>query len=273
MGHGAFALPSADERFDETEACDEIRRRDDEDVAQPVAISRARGGVGRGGIEQGERIEHVRFAARLATELLEERARLCGAIGQRIDPRERESDVGVGRVELARAVELLLGVGVASRLEVGEAEVGEAERIVRGELGELLELRFGLAELIALEVAHAKHARAVQLLDRGSLAFAGAERDERRDGECGAERGGHWRNMRRSGAAGQRGACRKGSGSERFPRPWPRPPPPHGEEGPPGGLAAAPSPAAPSAPHHAVNTIFSQWSSLLLKILYPSAAW
>ena len=111
---------------------------DDEHVAQPIAIARARRGIGRGGVEQRERVEHVRVAARLAPKLLEERARLGRPVGQRVDARERESDVGARRVELASAVELLLGVGEASGLEIGVAEVGEAERIVGGELGELL---------------------------------------------------------------------------------------------------------------------------------------
>src|SRR5204863_3022585 len=114
-------------------------------------------------------------------QLLERRARLRLAIGQRVDTRERQADLGAVRVELARPLQLRLGVGVPTGLEVGGAEVREAERIVGRELRQLGELGLGLGELIALQVAQAQHARAVQLFDGGTLGARAREQEDGRD--------------------------------------------------------------------------------------------
>ena len=66
--HGAVALRRAHEALNEREPRDEVGGRDDEDVAQAIAIARARGGIGRGGVEEREGEEDVRVAGRLAAE-------------------------------------------------------------------------------------------------------------------------------------------------------------------------------------------------------------
>jgi hypothetical protein len=70
---------------------------------------------------------------------------------------------------------------IAARLQVREAEIGVAEWIVRGEIDQLLELRFRLGKLIALEVAEAEHPRREELLDGRRLlaTLPGREQDHR----------------------------------------------------------------------------------------------
>ena len=114
--HDAVGLARSGERVDELEPRREIGRRDAEDVAQAIAVALGRRGIGAARVELGEREQHPRVGARVASQLLERRARLGFAIRQRVHARERQPDVGAARVELARTLELLLRVGVTAGL-------------------------------------------------------------------------------------------------------------------------------------------------------------
>ena len=179
LPHDAVGLARPRERVDELEPHREVRRRDAEDVAEPVAVALRRRGVGAARVELGERVQHVRVGAGVAAQLLERGARLGVAIRLRVDARERQPDLGAARIELARALELLLRLGVPAGLHVREAEVRVAERIVGREPGELGELGLGLGELIPLQVAEAEHARGVQLFHRSALGARTGDRRER----------------------------------------------------------------------------------------------
>jgi hypothetical protein len=177
----AVRVTPAGERVDQLQPDGEIGGRHAEHVAQAVAVALSGGSVGAARVELGERVEHVCVGARIAPELLERRARLRGSIGLRVDAGEGEPDIGTARVELARALQLSLRLGVAPCLQVRVAEIREAERIVGRELGELGERRLRLGELITLEEAEAEHARRVQLFDGCLLGARTGDEDDERD--------------------------------------------------------------------------------------------
>ena len=125
----------------------------------------------------------MRVAGGILAQLLERGARLILPRGECVDLREHQPHLGTRRVELARTQQLLLRILKAAALQIDQAEVGEAERILGREIGELLELGLGLGELIPLEVAEPQGARGVELLHgRGLLAArAGAEQQGGRE--------------------------------------------------------------------------------------------
>ena len=68
---------------------------------------------------------------------------------------ERQADIAVGRIERRGPTELGFGLAVAAASQVNEPEVGVAERLVRGQRHDLAELRFGLGQLVLLQVGQA----------------------------------------------------------------------------------------------------------------------
>ena len=178
--HDAVRGTAPRERVDELEPHGEVRGRDREHVAQPLLVPAGRCGVALLRLELGQRIQYVRVGGVLAAKLLEQCARVVRTSGQRVQLREHQPDLDAPRIQLAGALQLLLRLGKAAALQVGEAQVGVAEWVVGRELGELLELRLGFRELVAPKKAECGGARGVELLHRRRRLFLA--RDAEGDG-------------------------------------------------------------------------------------------
>jgi hypothetical protein len=170
MPNGAVGLAATGVGLDQLEPNGEIRGRDRQHVSQSLLVPTYRGAVALPSLQLGEGVEHASMSSGIAAKPLELCPSLGGTLRERIEARESESNLHTPRIELARAKELLFGLLVSGRLEVSEPEIGVAERIVGGEIRQLLELGLGLLKLIPLEVAEAEHAGGVELLHRGTFA-------------------------------------------------------------------------------------------------------
>ena len=125
--------------------------RQDEQLLQPPLPPSCAGAVGILRVELGERVQCVRVARVGAMQLLEQVTRVRPAFVSEYSLASIKRDVGVRRVELARPQQLRLRVGESAPLEIGQAEVRVAERIVGRELDELLELHLRFRQLPALQ--------------------------------------------------------------------------------------------------------------------------
>ena len=181
--NGAVGLPASHEHIHQFEPDGDIGRNQAEDLSQLLLVHAHGTAVPALCVELSERVEHLGVAPQLAEGL----ARFVGSSGERIEPGGDESDLGVGRIQPARAAQLGFGLRIVTAAQVGEAQVRVSERISRSERHDLFEFHFCLRQPAPLEVGEPEVARGEEclLVDRLRPA-AGRGHDQRRaedDGE------------------------------------------------------------------------------------------
>ena len=158
VANRAVAVAELEEYVSELQPHREIGGRALQDLAQPLRI----GAVAALPFELGERVEHpgVWGGGRgRGGDLGEDLVCVGRSARQGIQLRDDERDVGILGVEAPRPLELYLRIGVAPGAQIGEPQVGIAERVARRERDDVPKLLLGLDQPAALQMFEPHRAR------------------------------------------------------------------------------------------------------------------